>query len=35
MLKDTVIYTQRLVERPIEAVDFKVLYDNYDKDSEF
>lgn len=35
MLKDTVIYTERLKERPINSEDFDTLYENYDKDAEF
>lgn len=31
MLKDTIIYTERLKERPITMEDFEILYENYVK----
>ncbi|WP_294374635.1 GNAT family N-acetyltransferase [uncultured Clostridium sp.] len=35
MLDNTVIYTKRLEERPMNIDDFQVLYENYDKDAEY
>jgi len=35
MLKDTIIYTERLKERPITMEDFNTVYEKYDKDAEF